>query len=190
MLNLYCMKKISFFVIVLLLGVSVVQSLEAQQANTPPVPIDEDSKKIMYREVVSQDGTPDYLYDRAIEWFRSYYPNPTSVYTVQDKVNGKIEGIARLTLRYDDPDGLRRDAGIVQYNIKVELKENRYRYTLTDFTYKTASRYPCEKWLNKADPAYNPLWDSYVYQIDTTMRSLVSKMKEGMKPVVIKKDEW
>lgn len=184
------MKTIPYKAILFYLGVTMASGIMAQQPNKAAVPLDEETKKISYREVVSQDGTPDYLYDRAIEWFRSYYPNPTSVYRVQDKVNGKIEGIARLTLKYSDPDGLVRDAGIVQYNILIELKENRYRYTLTDFNFKAVSRYPCEKWLNQADPAYNPLWDSYLYQIDTTMRSLTSNLKSGMKPVVKKTDEW
>ena len=44
--------------------------------------------------------------------------------------------------------------------------------------------------MNKSDPAYNPQWDSYLYQVDTTMLSLVRNLKEGMKPKVIKKDEW
>ena len=34
------------------------------------------------------------------------------------------------------------DGGLVLYNIKVELKENKYRYTLTDFLLKAASSSP------------------------------------------------
>jgi DNA-binding transcriptional regulator PaaX len=78
----------------------------------------------------------------------------------------------------------------VTYEIKIEFKENRYRYTLSDFNLKTASRFPIEKWMNKEDPSYNKNWDSYLYQIDTTMQRLVSTLKEKMKPTVAKKDEW
>jgi len=140
--------------------------------------------------VVSEQGNPGYLYDKAIEWFRSYYPNPTAVYTVQDRVNGKVEGIGRMKIYYFDSDGNRIDGGQVMYTIKLEFKDNRYRYTLTDFLLKSASRYPLEKWLNKSDPAYNPQWDAYLYQIDTTMQRLVTTMKAGMKPTVKKTDEW
>ena len=76
------------------------------------------------------------------------------------------------------------------YDIKIETKDNKYRYTLNNFQLRAASHFPIEKWLNKNDPAYNPKWDAYLYQIDTTMRNLVIKLKEGMKPKVIKKDEW
>jgi len=161
-----------------------------QEKAAAPVPVDPDSKMIMYREVVSEQGNPGYLYDKAIEWFRAYYVNPISVFTVQDRVNGKVEGTGRLKIYYFDNAGTRIDGGQVQYNIKMEFKENRYRYTLTDFLLKSASRYPLEKWLNKSDPAYNPQWESYLYQVDTTMQRLITTMKAGMKPTVKKTDEW
>ena len=162
------------------------------QTNTPApqLPVDPASKLIQYRETVTQEGTKDVLYDRAAEWLRSYYPNPGSITKVQDKVNGKIEGTGRLSIFYFDKDNTRIDAGLIYYDIHLEFKENRYRYTLTNFTLKGASRTPMEKWLNKNDPAYNPLVELYLYQVDTTMQNLVIKLKAGMKPKVIKKDEW
>jgi len=163
------------------------------QNNTQPhnLPIDPDSKKVQFREVVEQQGTPAYLYNKAIEWFGFYYLNAQSIYTVQDKENGKIEGLGRMKLVYtDEATGIQKDGQQVVYQIKIELKENKFRYTLTDFNLKGASRYPIEKWMNKSDPAYNANWDSYLYQVDTTMQRLISTMKEKMKPTVIKKDEW
>jgi len=170
---------------------SFIVAINAQESVTlPDIPVDPDSRKIQYREVVDEPGNPGYLYNKAMEWFNYYYPNPTSVFSVQDKVNGKLEGIARMKLYYDDADGNRMDAGVVQYTVKLEFKDNKYRYTLTDFTLKAASRVPLEKWLNKEDPAYNPQWDSYLYQVDTTMSRLTSTLKEKMKPVIQKTDEW
>jgi hypothetical protein len=170
----------------LLLGIAKITA-----AQTSGIPLDPDSKKIMYRAVVDQQGTPNYLYDKSIEWFGYYYPNPQSVYTVQDKVNGKVEGVARLKVyNKDEKSGLNVEGGMLQYLLKLEFKENKYRYTLTDFRMKNASGSGVEKWLNKNDPAYNPNWDSYIYQIDTTMQRLIATLKEKMKPSVIKKDEW
>ena len=162
------------------------------QTNSPnaQLPVDPDSKLITYKEVVNQDGSKDILYDRGASWFRFFYKSPSSVLKIQDKVNGKIEGLGRFAISFVDDQGNKRDGGMIQYVIKLELKDNKYRYTLTDFNLKAASRYPLEKWLNKNDPAYNPQWDSYLYQVDTTMQSLARNLKEGMKPKVIKKDEW
>ncbi|MDP4281106.1 MAG: DUF4468 domain-containing protein [Bacteroidota bacterium] len=156
----------------------------------PKLPVDPDSKLIQYREVVDQQGNKDILYDRGSEWLRTYYLSPSSVTKVQDKVNGKIEGTGRLKISFVDETGLTRDAGIIFYDIHIEFKENKYRYTLNNFTLKGTSRYPIEKWMNKEDPAYNSRWDSYLYQVDTTMQGLVKSLKKGMQPKVIKKDEW
>ncbi len=178
---------LSFVFILVSIGVKVT----AQQLPSPAFSIDPDSKKIIYRAVIDQEGTPAYLYDKAIEWFGYYYLNPQSVYTVQDKVNGKVEGLGRMKIYYtDDKAGVRRDAGLILYQIKMEFKDNKFRYTLTDFNLKGTSRFPIEKWMNKTDPAYNSNWDSYLYQVDTTMQRLVSSLKEKMKPSVVKKDEW
>jgi hypothetical protein len=166
----------------------LISSVVAQQ--NAVVPVDPDSHQIMYREVVNQDGFKDILYDRCAEWFRTYYINPSSVTKVQDKVNGKIEGTGRFKIYFFLKDDTRVDGGMIMYDIKIEMKDNKYRYTLNNFQLKAASHFPLEKWLNKSDPAYNPKWDAYLYQVDTTMKSLVVKLKEGMQPKVIKKDEW
>ncbi len=163
----------------------------AGQSYTYNLPVDPDSKKIQLREVVDQPGTAGYLYDKAIEWFGYYYLNPQSVYSVQSKENGRIEGQGRMRIFYtDEASGVAREGGIIVYQIRIELKENKYRFTLTDFNLKGASRNPIEKWMNRSDPAYNPKWDMYLYQVDTTMQRLITTLKEKMKPTVVKKDEW
>jgi hypothetical protein len=181
------MKKITILILLL-----ITAGFGFGQTDTPnsQLPIDPDSKLIMYREVVTQEGGKDILYDRGASWFSSFYKSPTSVLKIQDKVNGKIEGSGRFLIYFTDDQQTVRQAGTIVYEIKLELKDNKYRYTLTDFNLKSASRFPLEKWLNKNDPAYNPQWDSYLYQVDTTVQSLVRNLKEGMKPKVIKKDEW
>jgi len=160
------------------------------QPLSPAVPVDPDSKRIWYRAVVEEPGDPVYLYKHAMKWFNYYYKNPTSVFSIQDQINGKLEGNGRMSLYFDDEEGNRRDAGLVVYKILIEFKDDRYRYTVSDFNLKGTSRYPLEKWLNKEDPIYNPQWDIYLYQIDTTMQRLTTTLKEKMKPVVEKTDEW
>lgn len=179
------MKQI---VILFLISLAGFTSLKAQQA--PALPLDPETKMIKYQEVVSETGNPDVLYDRGAGWISNYYKSPSSVLRIQDKANGKIEGTGRLGLSYTDEMGNKTDGGVVMYDIKMEFKQDKFRYTITNFAYKTTSRLPLEKWLNKKDPAYNPKWDHYLYQVDTTMTGLIKKMKEGMKPKQVKKDEW
>jgi len=178
------MRRMFFlFFAILSVGQAIAQG-------TASVPVDPDTHTIMYREVISQEGTRDILYDRSAEWFRTYYVNPTSVTRILDKVNGKIEGTGRFRIYSFLKDSTRIDAGMINYDIMLEMKDNKVRYTLNNFLLRAASKFPLEKWLNKKDPAYNPKWDIYLYQVDTTMRNLVKSLKEGMKPKVIKKDEW
>ena len=182
--------KLSAHIIALVIACLSCMSAMSQSASTAN-PVDPDTKKITYKEVVTQEGNPGYLYDKAIQWFNYYYLSPASVFSVQDRVNGKVEGIGRMKIYYTDAStGSRMEGGMVVYQIKIEFKENKFRYTLTDFSLKTASRFPVEKWMNKQDPGYSPNWDSFLYQIDTTMQRLTSTLKEKMKPTVVKKDEW
>ncbi len=179
------MKKIGLFFMLIL---SFTGILNAQQ--TPVLPVDPDTKAITYQGVIEQEGTPDVLYDRGASWISNFYKSPSSVLRIQDKANSKIEGTGRLMIYYTDEQGLKRDGGVVMYDIKMEFKPGKYRYTLNNFNLRAVSRAPLEKWMNKNDPAYNPKWDVYLYQVDTTMQGLVKSMKEGMIPKQIKKDEW
>lgn len=182
--------KLSVLAFNIVLGSGCFFSVAAQTASSG-TPVDPETKKITYKEVVTQEGTPGYLYDKSIQWFNYYYLSPASVFSVQDRVNGKVEGQGRLRLvNPGSAAGTHTDGGIVTYQIRIEFKDNRYRYIITDFSLKMASRYPIEKWMNKQDPLYDPNWDAYLYQVDTTMQRLVSTLKEKMKPTVVKKDEW
>lgn len=183
------MKQILILSVSALLAITSTRGT-AQESTAAPVPVNPDTKTIMYREVVTEKGTPGYLYDKAIEWFNYYYVNPISVFNIQDRTNGKVEGTGRMKIFYMDPAGNRLEGGQIQYAIRLEFKDDKYRYTITDFLLKSASRYPLEKWLDKSDPAYNPQWDSYLYQIDTVMQRLTSTLKERMKPTVKKTDDW
>ena len=162
------------------------------QGNPPVanIPVDPDTKLITYKEVVPQNGTKDYLFNQCISWISSYFKSPESVTSVRDKATGKIQGIGRLRIFYEDKDGNKVDGGIITYDLKLEFKDNKYRYVFSDFNLKQNSRFPIEKWMNKNDAAYNPKWDDYLYQVDTCMQSTIRSLKKGMLPVVVKEDNW
>lgn len=184
------MKTIVMCCLALISSLLVIHATCQEMIPAVNLPVDPDSQKIMYRDVVQEPGDPGYLYNKAIEWFNYYYANPTSILKIQDKVNGKIEGTGRMDIFYSDDKGNKLNAGVIQYTIRLEFKDDRYRYTITDLNLKSASRFPVEKWLNRDDPAYNTQWDSYLYQVDTVMQRLTSTLVEKMKPVEEKKDEW
>ncbi|MBN1337948.1 MAG: DUF4468 domain-containing protein [Bacteroidales bacterium] len=152
------------------------------QEPLPALPVDEKTGLITYREVVEIEGAKSDLFNWAVYWINEYYKNPADVTKVRDAETGEIKGVHRLKIRNTAEDGSQTDAGLVQYNFAIELKDNRYRCTLNEFVLRQSSKIPVEKWMNREDPQYNPLWDQYLAQIDEFATSWIQALKEGMKP--------
>ncbi len=156
-------------------------------AQVSNIPVDDETGLITYREVVEEVGDKDAFFKRSIGWINEYYSNPVDVTKTRDPETGVIKGLHRLRLKNTLDDGTEVDAGTVQYRFTLEFKEGRYRYTMTEFVLRQASKYPCENWLNSTDPqAKNNL-----KQLDEFAQSWIASLKEGMMPEPEKKaDEW
>lgn len=160
-----------------------------QEETAPQIPVNAEGK-IMYRDVVNEDGPADSLYLRSISWLNSEFSNPWDVSRVRDREDAKLSGIARMPLSVVNEDGIKVDAGLVEYTFTIESKDGRYRYTFTDFLHKRRSRFPVERWLDKEDPLYQPVAELYLKQIDTYILKQIERLKEGMKPKEQVVDEW
>lgn len=151
-------------------------------------PIDPDTKLVNYTEVVQQNGTMDELYVRGIDWLNSYYKNPFDVSRIRNRESGVIEIMHRIEIM-NNAEGVDIQAGTVNYELRIEFKPGRYRYTLTNLTLRQASRFPVERWLNKEDQAYSPLWETYIQQVDLKAKEIIDNLKKGMQPVEVKPEE-
>ncbi len=178
------MHKILAFI----LGFFAITSLSAQQAAS--VPVDDQTKLVTYKEVVTVKGTKDELYVRGIEWINSYFKNPIDVTRTRDRDNGLIKGVARFKTFYNDKDGFKKDGPMIEYALTLEFKEGRYRYVFTDMSRKEASRQAVELWMNTKNPAYNPQWDDYLNQVDAYFKTTIAGLKKAMEPAVKKDDSW
>ena len=155
------------------------------------VPVDEDTKLITYQEVVEMEGIKDTLYNRATHWVNMHYENPQSVLITRDVNTGKLVGKHRIRMVDTDEDGnVINSNTIVNYKFTIECKEGRYRYTFDSFTMKAQSKFPIERWLDKEDPMYTPVWEEYLAQVDRNILEIIESLKEAMKPVVVKNDDW
>jgi hypothetical protein len=154
--------------------------------------IDPNTHLITYQEVVEEPGSKEKLFNRCIEWLNYFYKNPVAVTRERDMTNGVIRGQHQFPITYIDDQGVKKVAGDILYDFKIELKPDRFRYTVDNFVLKSASRFPVEKWLNKDDPNYDPRWDQYLSQIDDYVRNeWVKSLKEKMKPVVkVEEKSW
>jgi quinol monooxygenase YgiN len=181
-------KKLSTFLI--FLAASVCNNIVAQ----PNLPIDTESKLITYTEVVNTPGlTKEQLYDKAFAWLMSYYKNPSDVLREKDRDNGSMLIKARFKI-FNQPDkknDVATPAGDVQYSLKLEFKEGRCRYKLSEINWKQPSYYAIERWQDKNQQSYHAAYDYYLKQTDAQCKKIVTDFAKAITEVKeIKKDDW
>jgi hypothetical protein len=177
---------LSLIIVFCFVSLSAINVEQNQQ-----LPVDQNTGLITYQDVVQTEGNKDELWNRLIGWVNTHYVNPTDATRVRNRENGLVEIVHRFRIFNEGEDGIQNDAGIILYTLKIELREGRYRYTLNNFTLRQAARFPVERWLDKSDRAYNPLWDEYLKQVDAFAISLIDSLVAGMTPEeVITEEEW
>ncbi len=180
------MKKYLILSIAVFLGISVWS-----QDMKPIIPIDLETKKIKFQEVVDEPGTKDDLFKKCIYWLNDFYKDPVRVTSIRDAVTGKIEGHHRFRIYYWDEDSIKQIGGMINYKFVIVFKPDKYRYTITELILKSQTNLPIEKWLDKSDPAYNKQWDSYLEQIAEFVENWSESLKQKMRPEPEKvKDDW
>lgn len=106
-------------------------------------PIDSTTHKINYSAVVNAPGTKEVLFGRALDWFALTFKSSNDVIQLKDKETGKIVG--KWNIRpFDDR------SGYVTCNIIVLLKDNKYKYSITDLYYQGTSEF--RPWHLEDDP--------------------------------------
>ena len=174
------MKKVALlFVAILFATVTFAQS---------NLPIDEKTKKITFRKVINTVGTEDEVFNRIYSGFmNSYYKSPSTI--LQQNDGRTMKGKHQMQLNNGDP--VKSKWPWITYRFIIEVREGRVRYTLTDFMQKTQSNHPCEEWMDKEDPLYQPVWDSYLEQIVAFGEDWGKLFEEKLVPEqVIEEEEW
>ncbi len=165
--------------------------LTAQVKEELFIPVDSETNKVKFQGIVEEEGTKYELFKRSIYWLNKTYKDPVRVTSIRDKETGKIVGRHRFRLYYWDRDSIKHIGGMINYTFTVEMKDNRYRYTIDEIILKSKTNIPVEKWLNKDDPAYDYRWDQYLIQIKDFVNNWSNNLEEKMGPEPEKVvDEW
>ncbi len=155
------------------------------------IPVDSETNRVKFQGVIDEEGSKYELFKRSIYWLNSTYKDPVRVTSVRDKETGKIVGRHRFRIYYWDRDSIKHIGGMINYTFTVEMKDNRYRYTIDEIVLKSKTNIPVVKWLDKDDPAYDPRWDGYLKQIRDFVNNWSNNLEEKMKPEPEKvEDEW
>lgn len=169
----------------------MISFAQKNETPTPPdLPIDERTNLVTYQDVVKQEGTPAVLYERAMNWVKKYYKNTAEVIKSADPQKAVIEMRSSVRIFYKQKDGTLRYKNVVYYNFKLECRDNRYRYTITNFNEKAAGPAPIENWFNTSLSGWTPSQYDYLTQIDEQMKELIESLEDGMLPPEVFTDEW
>lgn len=173
--------RIFFFGSLFLLTSGIIQA-QQNQAAAPKMPVDEKSGLITYSVVIEVKGqTAAELYRRALKWAGTFYKNPSDVIRERDSTNGKIVCKARFKIMNPpDKKGIITDAGNVMYSLRIQFKEGRYRYELSEINWKQPSYYPCERWMDRSSPTFSPAFDHYLLQTDQHATSVLKNLEKAM----------
>lgn len=183
------MKKVMMFLAAVMMIV-VANAQKPSQLPVPDLPIDERTNLVTYQDVVKQEGTPKVLYDRAMEWVKKYYKNTNEVIKNADAEKCVIEMRSSVRIFSKQKDGTVLQKNIVYYNFKLECRDNRYRYTITNFNERAASAAPIENWFKTDSPYWSPSQYEWLTQIDGQIKELINSLEEGMLPPEVFEDEW
>lgn len=174
--------------IVFVAFLGIITGIVNAQVTAPQLPVDPDTKLIVYKEVVNQVGTKEQLFNRAVEWLPKQFVNPVDATKVRNPETGLIEIRHRFDVSYE-AKGVPRTSCTIDYTMRLEFKDGRYRYTITDFLIHDISRAPVERWLDKTDKSYTPAWDAYLAELDQDVKALIESLKKGMMPPPEKKED-
>lgn len=188
------MKKTGLSFLFLLAFVVLSYAQGNNTTTSAPVPVDPVTKMITYEGVVEVKGAASFvLYQRTLEWFNSNYKNPTDVIRENDEPGKKIVGKHRFKITNPpDKSGVRGDAGLVQYTLTISCRDGRYKFEISEFSWKQLSVYVCERWLDKSAAGYMAVYNEYLIQVDKEMMDLIANFKDYIsheKPVK-DKDSW
>lgn len=162
------------------------------------VPIDTNNGKITYSKIIilSDSVKADELYARCRSWFANTYNSSKSVIEMEDKTSGIIIGRALFTATARAL-GSELFNGYINYRISVFIKDNKYKYEITNFVHeggyigngKAKDYGPCETFI-ECKGAFRKPCDHFLYQIDNNTISLVNGLKKAMETKVSSNSDW
>lgn len=98
-------------------------------------PLSSDKSEIHYSEVVSLDSiSKDLLFGKTKEWFVSKFISYKTICQLEDKTSGIII-VKPIFDVYSYAVG-KTKIGIVEYTLKIQVKDGRYKYEIYDIRHK------------------------------------------------------
>ncbi|NHA04374.1 DUF4468 domain-containing protein [Mucilaginibacter sp. HC2] len=107
---------------------------KSASAQKDSLAFDENDKYIYYQTVTQEGLSADTLYSRGFYFFKSAYPKDKLKLSTTDKAQGVLVGSSGFLVSKKSFVTTHED-GEITYTLRVEVKDNKYRYWFTDFVY-------------------------------------------------------
>lgn len=152
---------------------------------------------LIYEDVVNvkDSASSEELYLRAKKWFAVTYNDAQKVIQLDDRESGVIMGKALIQFNPTVFSGSGLTKGTIDYTIKIEFRDGRYRYTITDFIHKAKSdwglittseqspiKHQTQRWSDN-------VWNDIKNTISMRMNELINSLKSSME-IGDSDDDW
>ena len=181
------MKK--FLTVVCLLGSVAMYAQKGSEVERPSFPIDDETKLVVYTDVIQVPGVvKDSLYNVAMEWMKVFYKSPSQAIKSQSKEDGVIEIKHQFQLTRKDK-GQEVKAAVIEYDMTLQFRDGRFKYTVTKLRVQGPSYFGVEKWINEEQYAKDEAITGYLVQIEEFMNKLTGSLDSELRPAAPKKEE-
>ncbi len=162
-------------------------ALEGQKT----LPLNPDTKLIEYSELVLVDSTLNQseLYLKSKIWFAESFKSANDVIQLDDKDAGIIIGKGSFSIR----------GGSVSFTLKIQLKDSRYKYWISNFSHESSVRGYSGGSLDNEKPACGFLymakreWIENIPELtDQNIKLVIQDLKESLSSSASKmgEDNW
>ena len=156
------------------------------------LPIDSTTNKITYSGVVSIDSTSKSdLYAKAKEWVALAFKSANDVIQLDDAPNGKLIAKGITVIKSG-----KYPAGNINFTLKIETKDNKYRYEITDLHHTKGDTQlddigNCEDMIKTKSRTYGISNQKGYNRMLESMNANVLNLIDGLKLAMAKKtNDW
>jgi hypothetical protein len=144
--------------------------------------------KVIYNEVVNADSiSAADLYSRSKIWFAEAFKSANNVIQSDDERLHIIIGKGNTPFYINGLFGVKTESGTLFFSVKIESKEGRYKYTITDFYMKNNAG----EWSVESYRGTGGQIDNYYKQVDDLGKMLSASIKIAMKKNIgATNNEW
>ncbi|WP_346320781.1 DUF4468 domain-containing protein [Chitinophaga sp. YIM B06452] len=156
---------------------------------------------VTYSDVIKIDSAKlEELYRRARRWFVEHYKSANNVIQLDDKQNGEIIGKGIIKSHWD-PTALSVVPVDINHTVKVQFKDGRYRYEVTNINLSIYNKGYYSSTINVSPSTTHMVVEDFVkskkkrdkrmlYYVDRDINRLIVSLKTAMLVPSPQTEEW